>query len=124
MWKPANQKRCSLKNACTLRARNNQMGKSKFSLTHKDQTLAALIGRPLTVIEIVRVAELSQSKVSNHLACLHDRRLVLRQQKGRYVHYRLSDERVALMLPLTDAILRGVARGVYKCVRYDAVAEE
>lgn len=95
-----------------------------FSDPSRLSILEALIGGPLTVTEIVQVTGLSQSNVSNHLACLHDCGLVLRQQKGRYVHYRLSDERVALMLRLTDAILRDVARGVYECVRYNVAAEE
>jgi DNA-binding transcriptional ArsR family regulator len=48
--------------------------------------------------------------------------LVSRRQKGRYVTYRLSDERVEALLQLADDLLAEVARGVYECVRYNLEA--
>ncbi len=94
-----------------------------FSDPSRLSILEALRRGPLTVTEVVQQTGLSQSNVSNHLACLHDCGLVLRQQKGRYVHYRLSDERVAAMLHLADELLSDVARGVYECVRYTTPSE-
>ncbi len=58
--------------------------------------LEALRRGPLTVTEVVQATGLTQSNVSNHLGCLRDCGLVASEQKGRYVRYRLSDERVAL----------------------------
>jgi ArsR family transcriptional regulator, cadmium/lead-responsive transcriptional repressor len=81
--------------------------------------LETLRDSPLTVTEIVAATGLSQSNASNHLACLWDCGLVAREQEGRYVRYRLSDERVADLLHLTDILLADVARGVYECTRYD-----
>ncbi len=73
---------------------------------------------PMRVGEIVETTGLSQSNVSNHLACLHDCSLVEREQQGRYVSYRLSDERVAGLLELADGLLVDAARGFYECTRY------
>lgn len=73
-----------------------------------------------TVTEIIEATSLTQSNVSNHLACLWDCGLVAREQQGRYVRYRLSDERVASLLGLADELLADVAKGVYECTRYDA----
>jgi DNA-binding transcriptional ArsR family regulator len=74
---------------------------------------------PLTVGEIVEHTGLSQSNTSNHLSCLYDCGLVARQQRGRFVVYRLSDPRVGELLRLSDELLAEVARGVYECVRYN-----
>ena len=81
--------------------------------------LVAIREGPLPVGEIVSVTGLSQSNVSNHLACLRDCGLVLARQQGRFVHYQLSDERVATLLRLADELLAEVARGVYECTRYN-----
>jgi ArsR family transcriptional regulator, cadmium/lead-responsive transcriptional repressor len=80
--------------------------------------LEALRAGPRTVTEIVEATSLSQSNTSNHLGCLWDCGLVAREQEGRYVRYRLSDNRVAELLHLVDILLADVARGVYECTRY------
>lgn len=74
---------------------------------------------PLTVSEIISATGLSQSNVSNHLSCLRDCGLVAAEQNGRYMIYRVSDERVAAFLALADKLLADVARGIYECVRYE-----
>lgn len=61
---------------------------------------------------------LSQSNTSNHLACLKDCGLVKSKQQGRYVHYQLSDPRVAGILSLAEEVLEEVVRGIYACTRY------
>ncbi len=82
--------------------------------------LETLRDGPQSVSEIVAATGLSQSNASNHLACLHDCGLVTREQRGRYVHYNLSDERVGTLLGLADELLGDVALGVYHCTRYPA----
>jgi DNA-binding transcriptional ArsR family regulator len=79
--------------------------------------LHALRDGPQTVTEIVEASGLSQPNVSNHLACLRDCGLVAAEQKGRFVRYRLSDERVGKLLALADELLADVALGVYQCTR-------
>lgn len=90
-----------------------------FSDPSRLSILEALRLQPLTVGEIVEATGLSQSNTSNHLACLRDCGLVLAEQQGRYVSYRLSDDRVHELLTLAESLLSDVARGVYECTRYD-----
>jgi DNA-binding transcriptional ArsR family regulator len=66
----------------------------------------------------VETTGLSQSNVSNHLGCLRDCGLVIANQKGRFVYYELSDERVGRLLLLADELLADAAKGVYECTRY------
>lgn len=80
--------------------------------------LESLREKPLMVGEIVAATGLSQSNVSNHLNCLYDCGLVRREQRGRFVSYFLSDERVETLLRTADELLAEVAKGVYECVRY------
>ncbi len=80
--------------------------------------LEALRAGPLSVADIVRLTNLSQSNASNHLGCLRDCGLVAREQRGRNAFYRLSDERIEALLCLAEEVLRDVARGVYLCTRF------
>lgn len=82
--------------------------------------LEALRSGTLSVGEIVDATGLSQSNVSNHLACLHDCGLVTREPRGRFVYYALSDVRVAELLRLADELLADAAEGFYACTRYAA----
>ena len=91
-----------------------------FSDASRLSILDALRDGPLTVGEIVQATKLTQSNVSNHLACLRDCGLVTAEQEGRFVRYALSDERVNGLLSLADELLADVARGVYECTRYNA----
>jgi hypothetical protein len=40
------------------------------------------------------------------------------EQRGRFVHYRLGDERIAELLQLADELLAGVACEVRACSNY------
>jgi DNA-binding transcriptional ArsR family regulator len=91
-----------------------------FSDSSRLAILESLRGGQRTVTEIVEATGLSQSNVSNHLSCLWDCGLVAREQQGRFVRYRLSDERVDGLLRLADELLSDVAKGVYECTRYAA----
>jgi ArsR family transcriptional regulator, cadmium/lead-responsive transcriptional repressor len=86
--------------------------------------LEALREGPLTVTEVVQATGLTQSNVSNHLGCLRDCGLVASEQRWRYVHYRLSDDRVAQLLQLADELLADVAHGIYQCTGYAAPARD
>lgn len=81
--------------------------------------LNALRDKPLSVREIVQTTGLSQSNVSNHLGCLRDCGLVVAEQQGKYVIYRLSDDRVAELIELAEILLADTAKGVYECTRYN-----
>lgn len=90
-----------------------------FSDTSRLTILEVLRAEPLTVSAIVERTGLSQSNVSNHLACLRDCDLVTSSQHGRYTSYQLIDRRVDALLGLADELLAEVARGVYECTRYE-----
>jgi len=67
----------------------------------------ALRDGPKTVTQICEATELSQPNASNHLACLHGCRLVEREQSGRFVRYRLADERIEAVLSLAEGLTSG-----------------
>lgn len=85
--------------------------------------LEALRSGPLVVSEIVATTGLSQSNVSNHLSCLYECGLVLRDQEGRYVRYRLSDPRVEMLLRHSEELLTDAARGVIECMSFKCASE-
>lgn len=89
-----------------------------FSDPSRLSILDALRPGPRSVGEVVEETGLSQPNVSNHLACLLDCGLVAREQRGRYVYYRLSDDRVGQLLGIAEAVLADAARGLYECSRF------
>jgi len=91
-----------------------------FSDASRLAILESLRDGALSVGEIVEATGLTQSNASNHLACLLGCGLVAREQRGRYVYYRLSDPRVVELLELGDALLGGVASEIDSCPGYDA----
>lgn len=68
-----------------------------------------------TVSEISEATRLTQPNTSNHLACLLGCGLVTRRQHGRFVYYRLTDDRVEALLALGDEIDAGVASRGARC---------
>lgn len=90
-----------------------------FSDRSRLSLLEALCDGPLTVTALVERTGLTQSNVSNHLACLRDCGLVTALAQGRYSLYRLSDERVATLLRLAEELLAETAHGVDACPRYE-----
>lgn len=90
-----------------------------FSDPSRLSILECLRENELTVTQIVEATGLTQSNVSNHLACLRDCGLVTADQQGRFVFYALSDKRVSKLLNLADELLADVARGVYECIHYN-----
>jgi DNA-binding transcriptional ArsR family regulator len=95
-----------------------------FSDPSRLKILETLRAGEWTVGAIVEQTGLSQSNVSNHLACLRDCGLVTAEQRGKYVAYKLSDPRVDELLTLAEILLADVARGVYECTRYDVPTEK
>jgi ArsR family transcriptional regulator, cadmium/lead-responsive transcriptional repressor len=89
-----------------------------FSDASRLSIIEALRDGPRNVTDLVEATGLSQSNVSNHLACLRDCGLVTREQQGRFVIYSLSDPRVGQLLALADEVLADVASGVITCTRY------
>ncbi|HEV2752397.1 MAG TPA: metalloregulator ArsR/SmtB family transcription factor [Solirubrobacteraceae bacterium] len=72
-----------------------------------------------SVGELTRLLDLSQPKVSNHLACLRWCGFVGSRRKHREVHYRIADRRVAQLLELGRALLEDNEEHVAACCRID-----
>jgi len=94
-----------------------------FSDMSRLSLLEALRDGPLTVTALVERTCLTQSNVSNHLACLRDCGLVIAAAQGRYALYQLSDERIATLLDVAEELLANTARGVDACPRYEQKEE-
>lgn len=94
-----------------------------FSDLSRLSLLEALRGGPLTVTALIEQTGLTQSNVSNHLACLRDCGLVIASRQQRYTLYQLSDERVATLLSLAEALLAETAQGIDACPRYEQKEE-
>ncbi|MCC7209837.1 MAG: helix-turn-helix transcriptional regulator, partial [Anaerolineae bacterium] len=87
--------------------------------------LEALRHGPHSVTELVACTGLTQPNVSNHLACLRDCGLVVKEPRGRFAYYSLADARIDALLQLAADVLGDTARGVVTCANYGpAVAEE
>lgn len=74
-------------------------------------------GRELSVSELMAELGQSQSKVSNHLACLRWCGFVHTRREHRVVHYRVADDRVLEVLALGRALLADNAEHVAACGR-------
>ena len=73
-----------------------------------------------SVGDLVTALELSQPKVSNHLACLRWCGFVTTRREHRTIYYRLADERVGAIVELARALLHENAEHVTACHRVDA----
>jgi DNA-binding transcriptional ArsR family regulator len=71
----------------------------------------------LSVSELVTAVGQSQSKVSNHLACLRWCGFVDADRDGRIVRYRVADPRVSQVLALGRSLLADNAEHVAACGR-------
>ena len=81
--------------------------------------LEALRQGPRSVSDVVSATGLTQPNVSNHMACLLDCGLVVREQRGRFAFYSLADAGVEDLLALAGTLLNDIACGVEACGRYE-----
>lgn len=64
-----------------------------------------LLTRPYTVTELVKELAVSQSRVSNHLACLRWCHVVVAERRGRHVVYAITDARLRRLLDLASELV-------------------
>lgn len=69
------------------------------------------------VSELVAALGQPQSRVSSHLACLRWCGYVSSRREGKYVYYRIADERVATLLQLARSIIADHAGAILTCTR-------
>lgn len=79
--------------------------------------IEALLERPQTVSELVERVGAPQSRVSNHLACLKWCRMVAGERRGRHVLYRVSNPRLAALLPHARELAAEHATYLASCTR-------
>jgi ArsR family transcriptional regulator len=82
-----------------------------LSDTSRIRILNALGGGELCVCDIVELLELPQSTASRHLAILREEGLVIAERRGRFVHYRLSEDRTDAERALLEDLSRMIGRG-------------
>ncbi|MCY0899617.1 MAG: metalloregulator ArsR/SmtB family transcription factor [Firmicutes bacterium] len=70
---------------------------------------------PLNVGQLVDRLGIGQGHLSNHLACLKTCGLVTTESQGRYVYYRIGDDRVPALLDLGEAVFSDHWAGVATC---------
>lgn len=71
-----------------------------------------------TVTEIIDYTGFSQSKISNHLKCLRESELVDANQDGKFIYYRIKDEKIKSILLIAKDILKDTSEEIYNCMRY------
>ncbi len=60
--------------------------------------MLALEGRELCVCQLIELLELAPSTVSKHMSVLRQARLVDGRKEGRWMYYRLADERASVVV--------------------------
>ena len=84
------------------------------------RVLELVADRERSVGELVSLLGESQSKVSNHLACLRWCGFVTTRREHRTVHYRLADDRVAAVVELGRALLHENVEHIAACGRVES----
>lgn len=79
--------------------------------------IEALLDGDKTVSELMESADASQSRVSNHLACLRWCRVVETERRGRNVVYRLIDPEVRRLLATASRAIRDTCDHLAGCKR-------
>lgn len=84
---------------------------SALSDASRIRILNALGGGELCVCDIVELLALPQSTASRHLGVLREEGLVVAERRGKFVHYRLSEDRPAAERELLEDLSRLIGRG-------------
>lgn len=77
----------------------------------------ALLAGEQNVSQLIGAVGASQSQISNQLACLKWCGYVMSRQDGKYVVYRIADERIRTMLQLSKEIVADNAEQIRCCTR-------
>ncbi|WP_217587664.1 ArsR/SmtB family transcription factor [Lentibacillus saliphilus] len=88
-----------------------------FSNKIRIQILDSIKDKEKTVSQIMDDVDGSQSSISQHLACLRGCGLIVGRQEGKYMYYRLLNDKVRHLLNMFDDVLMDVQTGVMSCDR-------
>src|SRR5262249_58980162 len=77
--------------------------------------LELLLAGEKPVSELVELTGSPQGRVSNHLACLRHCGYVTTRRDGRWVYYRLADDRVRALLRIAQELMADHAQELLSC---------
>lgn len=77
--------------------------------------LELLLSGEKPVSELVELTGSPQGRVSNHLACLRHSGYVTTRREGRFVFYRLADDRVRALLRIAQELMADHAHALLSC---------
>lgn len=86
-----------------------------FSNKTRLQILESLLNKEKTVSQIVDELAINQSSISQHLACLRGCGLIVSRQAGKYVYYRIRNEKIHQLLLMFDEVLLEVENDMNTC---------
>ncbi|MES5810779.1 metalloregulator ArsR/SmtB family transcription factor [Mammaliicoccus sciuri] len=71
--------------------------------------------KEMTVNEIVEQSKISQSSISQHLACLKGCGLVISRQEGKFVYYQIKNNQILALLQLIDSVVEDTEEDIACC---------
>lgn len=74
----------------------------------------------MNVSEIITAVGMSQGQISNQLGCLKWCGYVTSTCKGKYVYYRVTDDRIRSLIELAQAVVADNAEHIRTCTRMGA----
>jgi DNA-binding transcriptional ArsR family regulator len=86
-----------------------------FSHKVRIQILECIKDEEKTVSQIVTDLNVSQSSVSQHLACLKGCGLIVGRQDGKFIYYSLRNQQVRELLTMFDVVLEDVQNDIACC---------
>ncbi len=76
-----------------------------------------LLEKERNVTELIAHLGLSQSNVSNHLACLKWCGFVTTRKEGKNIFYHVTDDRIQKIIHLASQVIADNAEHIYACTR-------
>ncbi len=77
--------------------------------------LMLLVEKERNVSELVELLQTPQGRVSSHLGCLKWCGYVSTRREGRWVYYRVSDERIKQMIRLAGGVVNDNYSNLISC---------
>ena len=81
------------------------------------QIVVHLLEGEQSVGELVELLEMSQSRVSNHLACLRWCGFVVTRREGRQIYYSVTDRRADRLVATARPMIADNAEYILSCTR-------
>lgn len=101
----------------TLRQRAEMLARFFRGLDEPTRVLILelLLSGEKSVSELVELTGSPQGRVSNHLGCLRHCGYVTTRRDGRWVYYRLADDRVRALLRIAQELMAEHAQELLSC---------